>query len=229
MSRSIHKIFFAVLAGLALSFGAGSASADIISFDLSSPNAAISPYPAPYIKVTINETGNTAVVTFDSYTTGGYTYVMGDGSSAAVNVNATSWTITGFSGTPAFATGGTLSSGGSGGVDGFGTMNQTVNSFDGYTNGYTEISFTLTNTGSTSWTLASQVLTPNGTGSSAAAHVFVCSAPCTAAAGALATGFVSNGPLAQVPIPAAAWLFGSGLLGLIAIARRRIAGTPALA
>jgi len=36
-----------------------------------------------------------------------------------------------------------------------------------------------------------------------------------------------------VPIPAAVWLFGSGLLGLIGIARRRITGalapTPAMA
>ena len=30
-----------------------------------------------------------------------------------------------------------------------------------------------------------------------------------------------NNPVSAVPIPAAAWLFGSGLLGLIGIARRR--------
>ena len=35
--------------------------------------------------------------------------------------------------------------------------------------------------------------------------------------------------LVGVPIPAAAWLFGSGLLGLIGIARRRIRGTASLA
>jgi len=35
-------------------------------------------------------------------------------------------------------------------------------------------------------------------------------------------GFVKTGDLAPVPIPAAAWLFGSGLLGLIGISRRRL-------
>jgi len=34
-------------------------------------------------------------------------------------------------------------------------------------------------------------------------------------------------PVAAVPIPAAAWLFGSGLLGLIAVARRRTTGSAA--
>ncbi len=34
-------------------------------------------------------------------------------------------------------------------------------------------------------------------------------------------GFVKTGDLAPVPIPAAAWLFGSGLLGLIGISRKK--------
>ncbi|TMG84175.1 MAG: VPLPA-CTERM sorting domain-containing protein [Betaproteobacteria bacterium] len=34
-----------------------------------------------------------------------------------------------------------------------------------------------------------------------------------------------NGPVSAVPIPAAAWLFGSGLVGFIAIARRRTKGS----
>jgi len=33
--------------------------------------------------------------------------------------------------------------------------------------------------------------------------------------------FFSNAPLAPVPVPAAVWLFGSGLLGLIGMARRK--------
>lgn len=35
-------------------------------------------------------------------------------------------------------------------------------------------------------------------------------------------GFVNYGPLALVPIPAALWLFGSGLLGLIGVGRGKI-------
>ena len=50
-----------------------------------------------------------------------------------------------------------------------------------------------------------------------AAHVadFVTSDP------NVTSGFFGGGKLAVVPVPAAVWLFGAGLLGLIGVARRK--------
>jgi hypothetical protein len=40
--------------------------------------------------------------------------------------------------------------------------------------------------------------------------------------GGLASGWAfADGNVGRVPLPAAAWLFGSGLLGLICVARRK--------
>ena len=41
--------------------------------------------------------------------------------------------------------------------------------------------------------------------------------------------FAGSMPASQVPIPAAAWLFGSGLIGLVAVARRKNPEAPLLA
>ena len=38
----------------------------------------------------------------------------------------------------------------------------------------------------------------------------------------LRNGLSSIGGLAPIPVPPAVWLFGSGLLGLVAVARRRL-------
>jgi len=222
MSRSNRKALLAALApvALALSFGVGSASADTYDFTLNVSNLASPPYTGPYVAVDVNRTSpTTATITFTSLTNGGYIYLMGDGSSAAVNVNATSWTlgaITGSNSQTGF-TPGPYSNGGSGNADGFGSFNQAINSFDGFTHSSTQISFGLTDTSGT-WASAANVLTPNAAGNIAAAHIFACATACNAANGAAATGFAS-----VVPIPAAAWLFGSGLIGLIGIARRKLA------
>ena len=71
--------------------------------------------------------------------------------------------------------------------------------------------FTLTNLGGT-WASDSNVLIPNAKGYSAAAHISVSDG--NAAHDALAAGY------ARVPIPAAVWLLGSGLIGLVAVRRR---------
>lgn len=53
-------------------------------------------------------------------------------------------------------------------------------------------------------------------------------AACGAGAGCVSDYFIDNvsisADVSAVPVPAAAWLFGSGLLGLIGIARRKVAG-----
>jgi hypothetical protein len=216
---------------LAASLLASSAWADTVSFNLTTGNSAISGFPGPYATVTVNRTDSThATITFDSLTgsggscpAGGCTYLFGDGGSVAVNVNATSWTlgtITGSNSGTGF-TPGPWSDAGAGNEDGFGSFNQTIDSFDGYTHSSTQISFTLTDTSGT-WATAASVLTGNQEGLDAAAHIFVCSgtgAACNASTEvALATGFASTpGPILGGGLPGLVMACG----GLVALARRR--------
>ena len=219
----IHKIKY-IAAGLIAIAGLGlqQAKADSITFNLTVPNAGISPYPGPYISVTVNRTSSTtATITFSSLSAAGNVYLMGDGASVAVNVNATSWTL----GAPTGSNSGTgfspgpYSNGGSGNVDGFGVLNQTINSFDGFTHSSSTISFTLTNT-SGIWGSAASVLVANANGAMAAAHIFVTKLPVNSRNGALATGFAANGGAQQVPDGGATVLLLGAALGALGMARR---------
>ena len=114
-------------------------------------------------------------------------------------------------------------------MDGFGVLNQTINSFDGFTHSSDNISFTLTNTSGT-WADASSVLTPNDKGFSVAAHIFVTSFPADANNGAIATGFAANGPGGNVvPEPSSLALGLIGLGGLAVMGLRRFRGRSAIA
>jgi hypothetical protein len=214
--RCVVPVLIAI-AGLGLQ----QAKADSISFKLSVGNSAISGYPGPYASVTVNRTDSThATITFTSLTAAGNIYLLGDGSSVAVNVNATSWalgTITGSNAGTGF-TPGPYSNGGSGNVDGFGVLNQTINSFDGFTHSSGSISFTLTNTGGT-WGSANQVLIANAQGAMAGAHIFVTLSPANAKNGALATGFAANGG-AQVPDGGTTVMLLGVALGVLGMVRR---------
>jgi len=208
-----------------LTLGAPCASADLFTFDLTAGNSAISGFAGPYAIVTVDRTSSTmATITFTSLTNSGNIYLMGDGGTVAVNVNATSWTLGPISGSNAgtgFTLGGPFSDGGAGNEDGFGSFNQTINTFDGFTHSSDTISFTLTNTGGT-WADALSVLTPNSDGNEGAAHIFVTSSPANASNGALATGFASEGAPVSSPEPGSLSMFGVGLLGLLGLARRRL-------
>jgi hypothetical protein len=218
MSRSsIRKAFFAALAGAAFALGAGNVAADSISYSLAFQNGGISG-SGPFGTVQVNLiSGTTASIIFDATSP----YVFVDSSAAAVNVNATSFTVTNIAFVPSSASCANSCTG-SGTVDGFGAFNLTINQHGATSNPSTEISFDLTNNSGT-WASAANVLLANANGSHVAAHMV------NSAANTSCTGFVSDHAGAgggscttQVPIPAAAWLFGSGLVGLIGIARRRI-------
>src|SRR5215469_8194215 len=135
--------------------------ADTFSFDLNQGNSSISGFTGPYATVMINLTSSTtATITFTSLTNSGNIYLMGDGGSVAVNVNASSWTLGTITGSNAGTgfTPGPYSDGGAGNEDGFGSFNQTIDTFDGYTHSSDTVSFMLTNTSGT-WSSAANVLT----------------------------------------------------------------------
>jgi hypothetical protein len=75
--------------GFALALGVGSASADI---RLSVGNNAVGGFPRPYGSVYVSLTGQTATITFNAGSSGGFNYLFIDSSSVDVNVNSSSFT-----------------------------------------------------------------------------------------------------------------------------------------
>lgn len=216
MSWKASSLAIASMALLALS--SPSAFADIAMFDLNVGNVGgLACCTGPYAQVTIDLTSSTtATVTFDSLDNGGFLYLIGANQGAGINVNGTA-TSTGFSGSNSVAgfTPGTLSDGGSTQFDGFGLFSNSVSVSDGFKSTYTEISFTLTATGATTWSSAANVLSPNSNGNSLAVHGFACADPCSVTEGAFATGFAS-----QIPEPKTLPLLLVGMGGLVAAAFR---------
>ncbi len=184
-------------------------------FDLGSGDTGISDYLAPYAHVEVDLTSSTtATITFTSLVEDGNIYLFGDSSSVDINVNATSWTVSGISAanqgtgfSPGPVTADVKDGKPSGGqVDGFGNFNQTFTSCDGFKSSSDSISFTITDkdTGG-SWASATDVLMANPSGNYAAAHIFVTSSPANANNLNPATGYASGGvptlPSPQVPEP----------------------------
>ena len=207
---------------LALTSGVGSAMADSITYTIDNPGSALSGFAGPYATVTVNLIDSTnATITFDSSTTAGITFLMGASQVADVNVNATSWSVSGLSGTAMTGfSNGTLTDGGSANVGSFGMFNQTFDNFDGYTHSHDSIAFTLTDTSGT-WASAANVLGANAQGFYVAIHGFACTAPCDPAAGALTTGTAANGGPVNTPEPASFFLLGAGVAGIGMWQRRK--------
>jgi hypothetical protein len=221
------KYIVAVLIALA-GLGLQQAKADTI-YTLSAGNTALTSagFTGPYATVDVHlVTSDTATVTFTglTQTISGttYQYLFGDSSSVGVNVNASSWTISGITGTNSGTgfTPGPYSDGGSGQVDGFGVVNQTVTDFDGFKNSASVVTFVLTNQTTTLWTSSSSVLIANSQGTIVAAHIFVTTSPANASNSALVTGFAANGGAVNTPDGGTTVMLLGAALGALGMARR---------
>jgi hypothetical protein len=198
-------------------FGLQQAKA-ITTYSLSQGNPAISGFPAPYGSASVSLSGNVATITFTAANTAAFQYLFGNGGSVAVNVNG-AFTLGPITGTqlPGFGPT-TYSNGGAGNEDGFGSFNLTINSSQGYTDASNSISFTLTG----SWANEGSVLTANANGAFVAAHIFVTAFPADVSAGALATGFASNGGAVNTPDGGTTVMLLGAALGVLGMARRFI-------
>jgi hypothetical protein len=216
----MNKIKYIVAVLIAIA-GMGLQQADAFTSQLNVGNPAISGFTGPYGTVTITLVNSTtATVTFTSNTVNGNIYLFGDGGSVALNVNATTFSVSGITGSNAGTgfTPGPYTFAGAGVEDGFGSFNLTINSFDGFTHSSDTISFTVTNTSGT-WGSAADVLAFNAQGFDAAAHIFVTSSPANASNSALATGFAAESA-GGVPDGGTTVMLLGAALGALGMARR---------
>jgi protein with PEP-CTERM/exosortase system signal len=221
------KYIIAALIGVA-ALGFQQAKADTFSFNLTSPNSDISGFAGPYVHAVVTTNGtNVATVTFTSLTKNGNIYLMGDGSTMALNVSAAlsgaTVTASGNSGTGFTTTGPftvTTNIAGGAQVDGKGRFNLTVDTFDGFSHSLDSITLSLTKSSGT-WASASTVLINNLAGFFAASHIFVTTFPANAANGAIVTGFAGNGPgTPGVPDGGATVMLLGVALGALGMVRR---------
>jgi hypothetical protein len=192
-------------------------------YSLTTPNAAISGYPAPYGSVSVTVVGTTATIVFTAAQTGAFQYLFGNGSSVDVNVQG-GFTVNTITGTQlAGFTPTTYSNAGAKNVDGFGVFNLTIDGGNGYTTSSNSITFTVTQTSGTPWLAdGSNVLTANANGALVAAHIFVAAFPADPNASALATGYAANGGAVNTPDGGTTVMLLGAALGALGVARRFI-------
>jgi PEP-CTERM motif len=204
-----------------LTIGVTRAQATTITFDLTTPNSAMSGFLGPYATVSITASGGNATFVVTALSRDGYDYRLGDGGSFAFNstqtvsVNFLTLTYTDGSGATSF------SNGGSGNTDdGFGYFSNSIDNFDG--NGASVKSITFTTMGG-AFADAEHVLVANSGGFEAAAHIFV-QGPTCGGDSACVTGFVGDGITNSQPVvpePSSLILLGSGLMGAATMVRMR--------
>lgn len=209
--------------------------ADQITYSIDIPNTGLSTFTGPYVSLLVDRTSNTtATFTFTSLTSSSgsicsvntCTYLMGDGGTVGLNVNAVSFSV----GPVTEAAPGSFKDThiGLANVDGFGGFNFIIDNNDGFTSATDSISFTLTDLSGT-WATVGDVLAANNKGSFAEAHVFVQSAN-PLCDGACVTGFAGNegststdttpSDVEIIPEPSTFMLLGSGLVFVAGFARR---------
>jgi hypothetical protein len=219
--------FLAAVAAGALTLAVAGAASATLQLTLGEANIN---FPANYGTVDVTRTSSTTahiVFTSDISGANGFKYYFVDGGSAAVNVNAASFS---FSNLTKDGTG-TIVGGNPGNEDGFGSFNQTFNSSTSWPDRSHVITFDLTGVG-VNWVTDSNVLTGNNNGFLAAAHIGVCqlsaNPDCTTGLGAIATGFATNGGGGFVPEPATWAMMIMGFGGVGAMLRRRRPLVPAI-
>jgi VPDSG-CTERM motif len=216
------KHLAAVLIAIA-GFGLQHANAvTMFTSSLNQGNSAISGFAGPYGNVNIVLTSSTAaIVVFTNNTVAGNTYLFGATGAVALDVNATTFSVSNIMGTNS-GTGfipGPFTVG-SGQESSFGMFNLVIDSFDGTGHASSIIMFTLTNTSGT-WGSPAAVLAFNSNGFDAAAHIFVMSAPANASNSALATGFAGEGTgTPTVPDGGTTVMLLGAALGALGMARR---------
>ncbi len=180
------------------------AKADSVDYTLTTANDS-GLGTGPFGNVNVNLTSATmATITFTSAT--GYLFV--DGGAAAVNVNATSWTIGNF-----VSNGNPVSDAGTGNEDGFGSFNQKVSQKNA-SNGASMISFILTN-GSGTWASAANVLAFNARNWLVAAHIQIATGPNQGL-----TGFAAGPSGGSVPDGGTTVMLLGVALGALGMVRR---------
>jgi hypothetical protein len=210
---------------LLLACGPGRAAADSFTYYLSTPNSALSGNPQGTIfgTVTVNLISSTqANITFSALTNGGTSFLFTDGSSAALNVNATTFGVSNVKGSNSYtntAVGYTVNNVANQQVDGMGKFNLTLDSGSStWADTATSISFTLTDTSGT-WASALSVLVANGSGHFAASHMGQTTDVNSQSFSQ--TGYVGDGPGPVTPEPGSFALLGIGVAGLAGYAWRR--------
>ena len=159
----------------------------------------------PFGNVNVNlTTGNTAIITF----TAAANYLFVNGGAVAVNVNATSWTVSAFT---VNAGAHAVTDSGARNEDGFGSFNQTGSQQDA-SNGASSVVFTLTNTSGT-WASATNVLAFNLNHWLVAAHVFLVGSNGI-------TGFAAGPSGGTVPDGGTTVMLLGAALGALGMARR---------